>query len=224
MSNKSNYKLLIILCFFIKAFSGTVNIANPEQVGDAVAYAMPISLPSEFNQPMSMDRSFSNMEQFAVRLQSVSGFKVLVVNKSLQQNLGTIQVYQINGTLSSLLDQIAMKFNASWKFDPQTATILLMYTQGISKDIIANQQFKVWTINKSDIELRTALTRWCKEAKWQLDWQVQGKFPIDFDWQVSGTFKEAVNHVLKASQQSEIPLTGTMFIKNRVLRITSTGN
>lgn len=240
MKIKFNGKLLttiLYLSLFSPAFAGTVNVANPDQVGDATAYVMPAPLPAEFNQQVSMDRSFSNMEQFAVRLQSLSGFKVLVNNQSTQPSYGQIKIYQINGTLSSLLDQAALKFNARWKFDPQTVSIILMYNQGISKEAIVaqkqdaiakalsiDQQVRNWTISKNDIELRTALARWCKDAGWQLDWQVQGKFPIDFEWQVQGTFKDAVNHVLKASQQSEIPLTATMFTNNRVLRITSTGD
>jgi hypothetical protein len=241
MKNKFNGKYILstIFCFALlnTAFAGTVNVANPDQVGDATAYVMPTPLPSEFNQQVSMDRSFSNMEQFAVRLQSLSGFKVLVNNQSTEPSTNQVKIYQINGTLSSLLDQASLKFNARWKFDPQTVSIILMYNQGISKAVLAaqkqavvaktlplDQQTRTWTISKNDIELRTALARWAKDAGWQLDWQVQGKFPIDFDWQVQGTFRDAVNHVLKASQQSEIPLTATMFTNNHVLRITSTGN
>ncbi len=241
MKNTFEYKYILaaIFCFTLlhSAFAGTINVANPDQVGDAIAYAMPAALPSEFNQQVSMDRSFSNMEQFAVRLQSLSGFKVLVNNQSAEPSTKQVKIYQIDGTLSSLLDQAALKFNALWKFDPQTVSIILMYNQGINKDVLVaqrqaavakklpiDQQIKIWTISKSDIELRTALARWAKTAGWQLDWQVQGKFPIDFDWQVQGAFKDAVNHVLKASQQSEIPLSATMFTNNHVLRITSTGN
>ena len=89
---------------------------------------------------------------------------------------------------------------------------------------LVKQPTQTWTLTKQDIELRSGLARWCKQAGWQLDWQVQGTFPIDFEWQVQGTFKEALNYALKASQQSEIPLTATMFNKNKVLRITSIGN
>ena len=83
--------------------------------------------------------------------------------------------------------------------------------------ITTNNQ--TWTITKQDGDLRTLLTKWANNVGWQLDWQVDANYPIEFDWKISGTFTEAVNQVLEATQQTSVPLKAMMYNSNKVLKI-----
>ena len=201
-------------------------------------YKLPVPLPDKFNDPISLNRSFASLDDFAARLQSLTSLRTKIINSPLASQSSMITIYQATGTVTDLLNQAAVKFNMTWTYEPADNYLVFSYNRPLIKanpvitgnttaqikSLAIDQQVRTWTIKKDDIELRTALARWCKDAGWQLDWQVQGKFPIDFKWEVQGTFKEAVNQVLKSTQHSEIPLSATMYVNNKVLRITSSGN
>lgn len=211
-------------------------IANADEqqikVNNNTSYNLPRVLPSKFNEQISLDRTFTNLNDFTTRLQALTLLSIKIVNTPETQQTNPVKIFQQFGTVTDLLNQAAIKFNVTWTFDSNQNCILFSHTQpNIENNLTeftrlqeqsVDKSSRVWIISKSDIDLRTALARWCKEAQWQLDWQVQGRFPIDFDWQVQGDFKHAINQVLKASQQSEIPLLATTFEKNKVLRIVST--
>ena len=215
MNQKSLFTLLIIIFNLVHATEQPIQINN-----DLVAYALPKQdLPQKFNENISLDRTFVSLDEFLMRLQSLTSLRTKITNVPSLKHAVPVKIFQQTGTITDLLNQVAIKFNATWDYDSDRNYVLVSYNQPVVVTPTANKT--VWIISKSDNDLRTALTNWCRIAGWQLDWQVQGRFPIDFDWQVTGDFKYAINQVLKASQQSEIPLLATIFERNTVLRIIS---
>ncbi|RTL11752.1 MAG: hypothetical protein EKK54_06040 [Neisseriaceae bacterium] len=243
MPNKM--KLCSIYLLSCLALLSTAAIAQDTIIPDQYALS---SSDSPLDNPYIVSKTFTSMAQVVTLL---NGNGITSVQKNKQQNEPTNQPIRTNLTYRDFINKAAQSFNYSWNLQGNTVVFIASnpivpkpspVPESSIKPIIASstvvskpnpvivskalpvdQQIRIWSINKNDLELRAALSKWCKTAGWQLDWQVQGKFPIDFDWQVQGTFKDAVNQVLKASQQSDIPLTAYMFTSNKVLRITSSG-
>lgn len=221
-------------------FSQTVTIANPDEVSDATAYVMPTPLPTTFNSLVAMNRTFNNLTDFGSRIQSISGYNVLVSNQP--SNITPVKIYQQNGTLESLLNQAALKFNARWKWNPKDAAIIFTYnqskvastptvtavkndSQSTRKNQLIVQIPQSWSLNTSDRKLRNALSKWCKQAGWQLVWNTKVDYDITTNWpEIPGSFESAVNKVLIATQGSDTPLYAVMYDSNKVLEIRSNDN
>jgi hypothetical protein len=216
-------KATILILFSGYCLAGTVNIKNPAEISDATAYVMPTPLPPIFNQNMSMDRVYNDLNDFSNRLQILTSLKSIIVNTPLTK-INPVKIYQVNGTLTSLLDQASLKFNAKWHFNPQSSQIIFTYISGSevlgdNKSTAIKNNPTIWEINPQDKTLRVVLTKWCKKSNWQLIWNVKADYPITTAWGIPGTFESAVNEVLKASQSTDTPLQAVMHDSNRVLEI-----
>ena len=78
---------------------------------------------------------------------------------------------------------------------------------------------QTWKVSKQDGDLRTVLTKWAQSVGWQLDWEVNANYPIEFDWVINDSFTGAINQVLIATQQTDVPLKAVMYNANKVLKI-----
>jgi hypothetical protein len=78
-----------------------------------------------------------------------------------------------------------------------------------------------WVLGYQDGTLRNVISKWCNQAKWQLIWNVKADFPISASWTINGSFEFAINELLKASQQTDVPLYARMHDSNHVVEIYS---
>ena len=80
-----------------------------------------------------------------------------------------------------------------------------------------------WRLELSDHTVKTALTRWAKEAGWQLVWDAPVDFGIDASATVTGSFEDALQSVVQALQKTETPIQAILYRGNKVLRIVAKG-
>ena len=78
---------------------------------------------------------------------------------------------------------------------------------------------QTWTVSKQNGDLRTLLTKWSQSVGWQLDWEVDANYPIEFEWSITDSFMGAINQIMLATQQTDVPLKAIMYKANKVLRI-----
>lgn len=81
-----------------------------------------------------------------------------------------------------------------------------------------------WEVRASDLTLRQSLTRWAKDAGWQVSWEVKYDFPVQLEAVFGGTFENAVEQFTASLRTSEFPLLGCMYEGNRVVRILHYGD
>ena len=82
---------------------------------------------------------------------------------------------------------------------------------------------RTWRLEVSDRTVKTALSRWAKEAGWQLVWEVPVDFGIDADATITGTFDDALHAVVHALDKSDTPIQAILYRGNKVLRIVAHG-
>ena len=80
-----------------------------------------------------------------------------------------------------------------------------------------------WNVTSADHTLSVALTRWANNAGWQLAWQAQRDLPA-FRVSYRGSFEEAVESLMRDSQNSDYPLHACLYDNKvvRVLHVTQT--
>jgi hypothetical protein len=77
---------------------------------------------------------------------------------------------------------------------------------------------KQWAIETSDKSIRSLLERWCKEANYQLMWEIPVDLQIGTTAQISGSFHDALNSLLASLNTSDYPVEALIY-ENRVIRI-----
>ena len=96
-------------------------------------------------------------------------------------------------------------------------------TQAGSYSVPAAEVSRTWRLEVSDRTVKTALSRWAKEAGWQLVWEVPVDFGIDADATITGTFDDALHAVVHALDKSDTPIQAILYRGNKVLRIVAHG-
>lgn len=82
---------------------------------------------------------------------------------------------------------------------------------------------RTWRLDVADRTVKTALSRWAKEAGWQLVWEVPVDFGIDADATITGTFEDALHSVVRALDKSDTPIQAILYKGNKVLRVVAHG-
>lgn len=211
---------ILLLLMLVVGFSYADNIIdNPE-----LLYQAPISDNSLLSQKVTVNWKFVSFEDFIQTLQKNYGIKSKTL--SVAQDLRTpVLLYLDKGSLSDLIKQACDKFGYSWLYKDEILIFRAINPKVVSmpaKNLVeSSANVAVWSLAPEDRSLRTALNRWCKKAKWQLVWNVKADYPITTSWNISGSFESAVNEVLRASQDTDMPLQATMYDSNHVLEIGS---
>ena len=180
-------------------------------------------------------RNFSNFNDFLDKVKAI-GLSAKV--KSLSADIISNVSVNFNGSNRDFITQTAWKFGYRTvilddavefvAFNPRvnkpksslTAVIITknLLTNNINVPIMSQPK---WEMSSRDRTLRNVLSQWCRQANWQLSWKARGDFPITASWTINGTFEQAINQVLKSSQQTDMPLQALMFDANKVLEISS---
>ena len=185
------------------------------------------------NNKIKVERTFSTFDSFVTKLRAL-GLPVSVLSTpSIPQSNVNMS---FSGTTKDFINQASIKFGYKWsetenqtiEFRAITPLIVkvvpptkIIYPKTPSLVTNAIPQLASWVLLPSDRTLRNAFSKWCKQANWQLSWKARGDFPITASWTINGTFENAINQVLKSSQQTDMPLQALMFDANRVLEISS---
>lgn len=106
---------------------------------------------------------------------------------------------------------------------PDAALSSAISTQAGSFAVPADETSRTWRLEVSDRTVKTALSRWAKEAGWQLVWEVPVDFGIDADATITGTFDDALHAVVHALDKSDTPIQAILYKGNKVLRIVAHG-
>lgn len=72
-----------------------------------------------------------------------------------------------------------------------------------------------------DPTVKTALTRWAKNAGWNISWEASIDFPISVPTKFSPSFEDSVSRVVKSLSQTNNPVRAQFYDGNKVLRIVS---
>ncbi len=210
--------IFISIIIFLESVSNATDniIDNPEML-----YGLD---DSELNSPNILDtkitikHTFNSINDLINELSSVNNLSAKLVTQSVL-NTQPVYIYLDNGTLTDLLNQASPKLGYKWKF--QDKVVLFNAISPIISKPINIRKDIVWSMMPKDKTLRGTFTKWCNSQSWQLVWNVKADYPIDTDWTISGSFENAVNEVLKATQHTEIPLMALMHDSNHVLEIYS---
>ncbi len=216
--------LLLVYCITLSYADNFLN--DPR-----LLYKLP-SNSSVLDQKITVQRKFTNINQLTERLNKQDGLKVKVNNKSSDSPI-PVTVCIDNGTIQDLLNQASFKLGYNWLIDgniltfnaihplkelPKSKTKIVLSSLDVSKSESVNYE-RVWILNPKEKTLRNALTKWSNEAGWQLIWNVNADYPIVTTWNIYGSFESAVNQVLSASKQTDMPILARMYDSNKVLEI-----
>lgn len=80
----------------------------------------------------------------------------------------------------------------------------------------------VWRVSMADRSIRGALSRWAREAGWQVSWEATFDYPVTVEGDFIGLFDEAVLQVIAGLAGAEKPLQACTY-DNRVVRIVAYG-
>lgn len=177
---------------------------------------------------ITLKRTFHNVQELASKLDALNTVSATVVNQS-SISPNPVSVFIADGTLEDLLDGTSHKLGYNWYIDKNNTIIFSalhpvinpypqLYALKHDQHVAVTP---IWLIDPADRTLRNALTHWCQRAGWQLIWNVNADYPITAKWGIAGTFEEAINKVLQASQHLELPLLATMHDSNKVIEIYS---
>ncbi|QOU76433.1 Toxin co-regulated pilus biosynthesis protein Q (plasmid) [Janthinobacterium sp. HH102] len=82
---------------------------------------------------------------------------------------------------------------------------------------VEQKMAKVWSIRKTDGSIFKALSRWSKDAQWQLQWETDKKdFPVIFEANYSGEFEDGILGVMTSLKNSQYPLRACFYNNNAV--------
>ncbi len=220
----------VTFCFFniasvglANATTGTNNVIdNPE-----LLYQAPVADDSAIMQKISIKRRFNTIEELCNRLNSINGISTQVKTHSASTREAFLVNIQ-NGTIKELLNQSANRLGYRWEFDARSGTVsftalnpVLGVTElsGIGQDNNITV-IPTWTILPNDRLISNTLYRWAKQANYQLVWDSKADFEISAGGEIKGSFRQAMNEVLKSFQKSANPIQANWY-KNKVIVITS---
>lgn len=81
-----------------------------------------------------------------------------------------------------------------------------------------------WEILRADVSLRRSLTRWGKEAGWQLAWEASKDFPVGVEASVEASFDDAVAMVVESVSKSDYPIKAVFCEGNKTVLILRYGD
>ena len=81
----------------------------------------------------------------------------------------------------------------------------------------------VWTLLTSDKTVRVALTRWGRDAGWNVAWEANFDYPIPQDSAFYGGFEESIEAVATSLARADKPIQAVFYEGNRVIRIVPLG-
>jgi len=228
------FKFLIIVLLFFNYV-----LANENIIDDPQLIYSSTKEENILDQKIIVKRKFNNINELASKINQFDGLTAKIKNQS-EDKLNAVNVFIENGTVKDLLNKAAYKLGYKWNLINNSIiftaisplkekTLVSENTRAISNiDKLKHEpQIKVedlWKLDTKDKTLRNALAKWSKLAKWQLVWNSKVDYPITTNWEISGTFENAVNEILRASQETDSPLFANMHDSNKVLEIYSPGN
>lgn len=77
---------------------------------------------------------------------------------------------------------------------------------------------ETYVVRAADVTLFSTVSRWSKEAGWQLAWEAGKDFPARFDATYEGDYESAVEQLMRNLEHSEYPLRACAY-DNRLMRI-----
>lgn len=205
----------LILLSFLFSFSYAQNVIDSPEL----LYEIPLVENMPLAQKVTVSWKFNSINDFVNVLQ-----KNYAINSQIVSNAeipsSMILVYINNGTLAELITQAGNKFGYTWSYKDGVVIFRAIHPLTASKNLMRVTQM-AWNLAPADKTLRAALSRWCKIANWQLIWNVHADYLITTSWRINGSFETAINEVLKASQETDVPLIAIMHDSNYVLEISS---
>lgn len=166
----------------------------------------------------TIKRTFNTIDDVVDQLNTINNLSTIVVTKSSVKS-SPVYVYLDTGTIKDLLNQTSVKLGYRWMFSDNE--VLFSAISPIIPKVSNPNYQTLWAITNKDKTIRSVFSRWCKEAGWQLVWNVNADYMVNVSWELNGTFESAVNQVLQATKNMESPLRATMHDSNKVLEIYS---
>lgn len=207
-------KLIVIFILLFCSIVRAQNIIdNPE-----LLYQMPVEESSVLNQKVTVNWKFSSFNDFIISLQKNYQINSKIVSNA-PKPANSVLLTINNGSIEQLITAACSKFGYTWIYKDNV--VVFRAINQIAPTKTEEKLQSNWQLNPSDKTLRAVLSKWCKSANWQLIWNVHADYPITTTWAITGNFETAVNEVLKASQETDVPLVATMHDSNRVLEISS---
>jgi hypothetical protein len=218
------YDFMGKICFSLSTFMGVfaiflVSIAFADNVIDnpGLLYMSPLKTNSQLLQKITVKRKVSDINDLVTILNNVPNISATVKTQTATKPT-PLNLSLNDETIEKLLNSTSRKLGYNWQVSGNTINFYAINPIRSNDAIVKNS---IWSLNPADRTLRTALNRWCKSIGWQLIWNVNADYPIVTSWNITGSFENAVNQVLAASQTTNVPLLATMHDQNRVLEIYS---
>lgn len=96
--------------------------------------------------------------------------------------------------------------------------------QSISNNLPTQKKEPQWAVRAKDVTLRQTLSRWAKEAGWQVAWEMRYDYPVQLEGVFSGKFEDAVKQLMQSLRYSEYPAFACLYEINRVVRVLHYGD
>jgi len=77
----------------------------------------------------------------------------------------------------------------------------------------------MWSVELTDRTLFNTISRWSREAQWQLVWEADRDFPIEAQVLFQGSFQSAISLVMKSLSDTDYPLQAVVNSDARIIRI-----
>ena len=233
-------KIIILVSFlFVSHFADADSLADellPNQSEN-----VQINTNNVLQNKFIVNKNFYNISSVA---QTLNNLGIITTIKLLGDNDPHNLYIKSNSNIYDFINIAATKFNYSWieqnnsiifsSLNPikkqESSSIALNKKKNddikiINRNISIPQPVTHYSLNTSDRKLRNALSKWCKQAGWQLVWNTKVDYDITTNWpEIPGSFESAVNKVLIATQGSDTPLYAIMYDSNKVLEIRSNDN
>ena len=181
---------------------------------------------SILSKKFTINKRFASIEQVAKSVTLTTKLPHKIINQSADK-VSSVNIVQTEGTVASFLDNACNKFNYSWKLSDAS----IVFTANNPFKAVQRSEVKAtqastdnnWIIDVNDKRISVLLTRWAKQAGYQLVWDSKTDFEIRAGGNISGSFRAALNEVLKSLEDSSDPLKANWY-KNNVIVITPIGN
>lgn len=209
---------LFLMLFVQLSFANESVIDNPQ-----LLYKAPKVQDSILEQKITINRTFKSLHELITRLDQIPQITTNVQNLSIDTPI-PVNVNIASGTIENLLNQTASKLGYTWSSNKGLITFNAINPESKITNLKAGTAVKlsqIWELTPQDRTLRNVFTKWSKISGWQLIWNVNADYPVTSSWTITGTFEHATNEVLKASQQTSMPLLAKMHDANKVLEIYS---
>jgi hypothetical protein len=195
--------------------------------------------------PITVNRQFQSINAVVVKLQSLGFFSSV---SAVNENEITNQTINVDATVKDFIYAAAAKFGYSAVINQNQVTFKGLYlpkpkptpspkpvvvsppvapTVAVGSNLAPAKPAIVvtnnWAYSPNDKYISATLNRWAKQANYQLVWQTSNDFGVQSSGSLGGSFKSAVNVVLKSFRYSEHPLKAQWY-QNNVVVITDFNN